>query len=134
MTKPFLLKQLLTSLTLPFSAGNLHSATMLFTVLTMAAHFKEIDPHEQENRMLFLSIRMVNGLDHFFAVQWFDGKFVELIIKLSSKSLWVKMSFCIEKMLMCLVRKTFLFTVLHLLIKCLFTKLRTNLNVHQVLL
>ena len=61
MTKPFSLKQLLTSLTLPFSAGNLHSATKLFTVLTIAAHLKEIDPHERENRMLFSSIRMVNG-------------------------------------------------------------------------
>ena len=61
MTKPFSLKQLLTSLKLPFSAVNLHSAITLFTVLTMAAHFKEIDPHEREKRMLFSSIRMVNG-------------------------------------------------------------------------
>ena len=61
MTKPFSLKQLLTSLKLPSSAGNLHSATKLFTVLTMAVHFKEIHPHERENRMLFSSIRMVNG-------------------------------------------------------------------------
>ena len=61
MTKPFSLKQLLTSLKLPFLAGDLHSATKLFTVSTVAAHFKEIDPHERENRMLFSSIRMVNG-------------------------------------------------------------------------
>ena len=40
------------------------------------------------------------------------------------------MSFCIEKTLMCLVLKIYLFPVLYLLI----TKLRTNPNVHQVLL
>ena len=43
------------------------------------------------------------------------------------------MSFCIEKTLMCLVLKIYLFPVLHLLIKCLVTKLQTNRNVHQVL-
>ena len=40
------------------------------------------------------------------------------------------MSFCIEKTVMCLVLKIYLFPVLYLLI----TKLRTNPNVHQVLL
>ena len=43
------------------------------------------------------------------------------------------MSFCIEKTLMCLVPKIYLFPVLHLLIKCLVTKLRMNQNIHQVL-
>ena len=46
---------------------------------------------------------------------------------------WKQMSFCIEKTLMCLVLKIYLFPVLHLLIKCLVTKLRTNRNIHQVL-
>ena len=43
------------------------------------------------------------------------------------------MSFCIEKTLMYLVLKIYLFPVLHFLIKCLITKLRTNRNVQQVL-
>ena len=38
-----------------------------------------------------------------------------------------------DKTLMCLVLKIYSFSVLHLPIKCLVTKLRTNRNVHQVL-
>ena len=39
-----------------------------------------------------------------------------------------------EKTLICLVLKIYSFPVIHLLIKCLVTKLQTNRNVHQVLL
>ena len=46
----------------------------------------------------------------------------------------MKMSFGIEKTLMCLVLKIYSFPVLYLLIKCLVTKLKTNRNVRQVLL
>ena len=57
--------------------------------------------------------------DQFFAVRWCDSKFVELIIKLASKSLWVKEN---------------LVSGISSPIKYLVSKLQSNQNVYQVLL
>ena len=92
--------------------------------------------HEQENTMLFSSILVVNGR-LFLHCSIVCGKFVELIIELSSKTLWVKINVFLHWehiAVSWIVLKIYLFPVLHLLIKCLVTKLWTNRNVCQVLL
>ena len=91
--------------------------------------------HERENTMLFSSILVVNGR-LFLRCSIVCRKFVELIIELSSKSLWVKINVFLhweDIAVSWIVLKIYLFPVLHLLIKCLVTKLRTNRNVCQVL-
>ena len=95
--------------------------------------------HEQEKyTMLFSSILVVNGRlflrcsKVWRKICWIDYRTLFEDLMSENKIMY----FCIEKTLMCLefVLKIYLFPVLHLLIKCLVTKLRRNQNVLQVLL
>ena len=88
--------------------------------------------HEQENIMLFLSIRVVHVNGRLFLrcsivwrqICWTDYR--TIFEELTSEN---KCIFALRK------RWTvYLFPVLDLLIKCLVTKLWTSQNVHQVLL
>ena len=87
--------------------------------------------HERENTMLFSSICTVNG-------QPFLRHSIVWLFALRKHSLWKQPSFFAPGLSagpsgFSRVLKIYLFPVLHLLIKCLVTKLRTNRNVHQVL-
>ena len=79
-------------------------------------------------------IRVVNGRPFLCcSIVWrqtfwigYRTLFEELV---SENKCLFAMPFSIEKTLMCLVLKIYLFPILHLLIKCLVTKLRMNRNV-----
>ena len=97
--KPFSLKELLTGLMLPFlsrwtSLGRespFHHKVVYSVNNGRSLRQKSIH-HERENTMLFSSIRVVNGRPflHCSIVWW--QTFIELIIELSSKILWVKIN------------------------------------------
>ena len=88
-----LLKELLTSLTLPFLSRQMSlnrespfRHKVVYSVDDGCSLRQKSIHHEQENTMLFSSILVVNGR-LFLHCSIVCGKFVELIIELSSKSL-----------------------------------------------
>ena len=136
-----LLKELLTSLMLPFLSRwtSLGSESpfrhkVVYSVNDGRSLWQRSIHHERENTMLFSSIRTVNGRPFlrrsvvWWQICWID--YQTLFEELVSEN---KCLFALRKHnLLCLVLKIYLFPVLHLLIKFLVTKLRTNRSIHQV--
>ena len=136
-----LLKELLTSLMLPFLSRwtSLGSESpfrhkVVYSVNDGRSLWQRSIHHKRENTMLFSSIRTVNGRPFlrrsvvWWQICWID--YQTLFEELVSEN---KCLFALRKHnLLCLVLKIYLFPVLHLLIKFLVTKLRTNRSIHQV--
>ena len=143
MIKPSsLIKELLTALMLPFlsrwtslSRESPFRHKVVYSVDDGCSLQQKSIHHERENTMLFVSIFVVNCRPFlrcsivWWQICWTDYQTLFEELMSENKCQY----FCIERKLMWLVLKIYFFPVLHLLIKCLVTKLRMNQNAHQVL-